>query len=745
MIKKLALGLLALTAVTAGGVWVLGLGPFGSHWESAPATPGPRLMPVAPNVAAANMSQADTVDPVLAAASSAEILFGDFHVHTNWSIDAAMFGLPMMTDSEVVTPADACDFARYCSALDFWSINDHAEGMTPRSWQDSVDAIRDCNAQSGDPQNPDMVSFVGWEWSQGANQAEGHYGHKNVIFREWEPGVTPLRPISSQKIHTIAKMMPAPALGAMSINSAFFRYQDFASYVRESVTVPTCPAGVSAADLPADCREVAATPDVLYRKLDELGYDAVVIPHGLAWGRTNPRDADFANQMPQHNARYQTLIETFSGHGNSEVFADFERRIANPDGSYECAEATADFIPCCQRAGELIRQRCEDPLAAECEQRTADARRFAAEVLDDRSRGVVAGASLEDWGNCGQLLNSFLPAWYYVNRQSTQYALALGDFSQPGAPQRARFGIMASSDGHKARPGTGYKQFDRTIMTDTKEVGKSGASPALGLFGLGGNDAEASSVLPLPVADKSFLSGIGRRNRMGSFYYTGGLIAVHSAARDRDSIWEGVAKKQVYGTSGERILLWFDLLNGENGEAPMGSEVSMADNPRFRVRALGAFVQKPGCPADSVQALGAERVASLCRGECYHPGDQRKPITRIEVVRIRPQQSAGEAIAPLIEDSWKTFPCPADGTGCTVEFSDDDFAAAQRETVYYVRAIAQAQPTINGDNYRCEYNGAGECVKIKFCSGEAASREEDCLAPAEPRAWSSPVFIEYKG
>jgi len=698
MIKKFLSGLLLAIAVFLLCLYVIGKGWFGEPWSPDPVVEGPRP---------AVQQQADAVG------SESQILFGDLHNHTNYSIDAYVFNTKLVKGGGVSTPADACDFARYCSALDFWSINDHAEGLTPRVWADTVKSIRDCNANAGDSDNPDMVSFVGWEWSNGGSdvEASSHYGHKNVIIRTWEEGQTPTRPISSAPDYILGKV-PAPIRGLLSFTDGISEAADFGWFIEESNNTPVCPEGVPADELPDDCREVALTPTKLYRKLDEWGFDAIVIPHGLAWGTVNPQGADFRDQLSEHEQRYQKLLEVYSGHGSSELFVDFERIGVVPGGERFCPPATDKFIPCCRQAGKIARGRCEDSGSADCEQQVQEAMDAFVAIGSPKGRKVFSDATLDDWEGCGQLQNTFQPSSMYIPRMSAQYNLALG-FDENDEPRRASFGLIGSSDGHQSRPGSSYKETDRLLYTDHKDVGGMGASRF--------------------QADRE----------SGAFYYTGGLVAVHARGRDRDAIWQGLDSRNVYATSGDRMLVWFDLLNGPRGEVPMGSEVIMQQSPQFRVKALGAFEQIPGCPDYAVSALGEARIESLCGGECYRPGgDRRKAISRIEIVRIRPQVRPDEKIAPLVQDPWRSFECPADGSGCVVEFEDPEFGDSARSALYYARVIQEPELLIQGDPFGCEYDDKGQCIKRNYCIGENATRDKQCLGEAQPRAWTSPIFVE---
>ncbi len=676
-----------------------------------------------------------------------QILFGDLHVHTTFSADAFVRSLPMLQGEGVHPPADACDFARFCSALDFWSINDHAEAISPRHWRETKESIRQCNALAGDPKNPDLVAFLGWEWTQVGVTPETHYGHKNVIFRETAEDRVPSRPISALDRNLVGALRQRPPLWQRLRFPLFDwanrqAYFDFGTYQEELGQTPICPHGIDVRSLPEGCSETAATPRALFEKLAQWNFDTIVIPHGNTWGFYTPPGSTWDKQLTaaQHDPDRQTLIEVYSGHGNSEEYRDFREVAYDAQGAPVCPEPTATYLPCCWRAGEIMRAQCGDAPADECERRVADARHNFLHA-GAAGRATMPWASVEDWKNCGQCTDCFLPAYNYRPRSSVQYALAISNFDDPAHPRRFRFGFIASSDNHSARPGTGYKEFARRYMTET-----AGArDEAWRLRLLGGPAVPRGQSLAFdpanpPEGTQAFQ--ILDVERQASFFLTGGLVAVHSEGRDRDSIWSALKRREVYGTSGERILLWFDLMNAPGGPAPMGAEVQLAEAPRFRVRAAGSFEQRPGCPDWSRAALGDERLTRLCRGECYNPSGERRRITHIDIVRIRPQVRAGEPVGQLIEDPWKRIPCPADTAGCVVEVDDPDFLAGDRETVYYARAVQEPTPAVNAGFLRCRYDDAGRCVEVRPCWGDYRTpSDDDCLAPAEERAWSSPIYV----
>jgi hypothetical protein len=110
-------------------------------------------------------------------------------------------------------------------------------------------------------------------------------------------------------------------------------------------------------------------------------------------------------------------------------------------------------------------------------------------------------------------------------------------------------------------------------------------------------------------------------------------------------------------------------------------------------------------------------------------------------VRIRPQLRKGEPVKDLIEDKWQVFKCAPNPAGCSAEFSDPDFS---RDSVYYVRAIEEDTPAINGKNLRTTFDENGNAIDVTPCYGDFRTEITDqCLALVGQRAWSSPIYVDY--
>ena len=733
---RVLIAVAVLLVIAVAFVYVAGLGWFGEPVHGGE----PQARAVDPAIVSDRSRAQREAARAVGVAQPKQILFGDLHVHSTFSFDAYQMSLPMAGGDGAHPVADACDYARHCSALDFWSINDHAITLTPRAWSETVESIRQCNAVAGDPAAPDSVAYLGWEWTQVGATPKTHWGHKNVVLRGLADDAITARPIAAGNVlgrGSTADAMPHTlVMGLLALSDWPGGGPGFARFMQETGRVEDCPKGVPVRELSSDCRETADEPAELFAKLDDWGVPSMVIPHGTTWGFYTPPGSSWDKQLgAQHDPERQRLVEVFSGHGNSEEFRPWREVVIAADGSRSCPEPAGDYLPTCWRAGEIIETRCldADGNAETCAERAVEARQLFVDADMNGGAATVPGWEPGEWQDAGQCRDCFQPAFNYRPRSSVQYLMSL---EKPGSEAgRFRFGFIASSDNHSARPGTGYKEVARTEFTEQR-FGNFANTP-IGMKAE--EDPELRSVAydPGPL-DAPFAAW--ETERQASFFLNGGLAAVHAKGRSREAIWEAMERREVYGTSGPRILLWFDLINPPGGRPlPMGSEVSMSQPPIFQVRAQGSFVQKPGCPADALDALG-DRVERLCQGECYHPGDARRPIERLEVVRIRP---GGGPALQRIDDPWQVIECPGDGSGCQGAFSDPSFGREGRDALYYVRAVEAPSPAVAADPLGCRRNAEGRCVETDPCSERADT--DECLSETHERAWSSPIFVDFAG
>lgn len=222
----------------------------------------------------------------------------------------------------------------------------------------------------------------------------------------------------------------------------------------------------------------------------------------------------------------------------------------------------------------------------------------------------------------------------------------------------------------------------------------------------------------------------------------GGLAVVWAEENSRDALFEAMRRREVYGTSGPRMLVRFfggwklppDLCqshtfvaDGYRDGVPMGSDL-------------------PPRPADAGMVAGASPSFAVWAmrdpGTADAPG---APLERVQIVKAwlengEPREAVVDIAGPTASEPLDTASCvPRGGLDhlCAV-WRDPDFDPQQR-ALYYARVVEV--PTCRWSTWACNRQHV-DCAHEDQLDGELIA----CCDPAVPktiqeRAWTSPIWF----
>ena len=224
------------------------------------------------------------------------------------------------------------------------------------------------------------------------------------------------------------------------------------------------------------------------------------------------------------------------------------------------------------------------------------------------------------------------------------------------------------------------------------------------------------------------LLGSGGLTIGGMEFSPGGLVGVWAEENSRPALFDGLKRRETFGTSGPRITVRFfggfdlppDLCSdpalvekGYQQGVPMGGTLTAGSQsaPRFVVQALRdpGDGRKPGTPLQVVQIIKGTLVAGSAQTKVFDVAGNRKNGATVDL-----------ATCALVGDGADSL-C---GT-----FTDPEFDKSQ-PAFYYVRVL---------ENPSCRWN-------TQLCNAlPAASRPAPCSDPEAPktiqeRAWASPIY-----
>ncbi len=614
-------------------------------------------------------------EPCLDYAPLKKPLFGDLHVHTSFSFDAA-------ANTTGGTPVDAHNFARG-EAIPFWPIGPDGNPAGTFRIDRPLDflAVTDHGEFLGeralcrDPDSPRYDSA----FCQGTRVSErqGMMMMGAVITTETPSRIPELCGEDGQLCRDYAK--PPWQEIVRAAEEAYDRSErcEFTSFVAYEYTgtpgtsnyhrnvifrngnVPALP--VSYIEAPIDSKLWAGLDEVCR---EDDGCDYLTIPHNsnLANGRMAPymtmeRTLDNKRAYANQRLRREPIMEIFQHKGGSECVNGLSSVLAAPD-------------ELCDVEAVRVMGRSET---------------YVTRIIEGSQ--LVTGEATETTVLCGDGIgsNGMLGAGCIHETDFIRSGLLVGLAEEQAiGVNPIKLGMIAATDTHAATPGAVLESDWRGAVSG-EATPQERLQPGLLTSGIDGNP--------------------------------GGLAGIWAVENSRDAIFDAMKRKEVFGTSGPRIVPRF--FGG------WAYDDDLCDSPTMVEQGYQAGVPMGGDLTVAPTGASPTFVAYAARD----PGENSTPLQQLQLVKgwIDGDGQMHNTVNTIAG-------APAVGTGhdtlCSV-YRDESFDRHQ-SAYYYLRVV---------ENPSARWS-VHDCQRIAESERPAVCSDGSYPSTIQEMAWTSPIWYQ---